>query len=256
MDLLELEKGNKKRHPWEISRFKVVKDLMRNILNNSNLTVLDMGCGDTYFMEQLSTHFPNLKLLGVDSAFNDELLQNLNTKFKNSNIKLFTTLEEAVQDDVTKIDVVLLLDVIEHIEDDISFLKYLLSFPEITSNTLFIITVPAYQFLFSSHDIFLKHFRRYDNKKLENNISEAGLESIETGYFFYSLLMPRMASKLLEKLRKNDEVKGIGGWNGSSLFTSIITNFLYFDFRVSKFLRKFRLKLPGLSSYVICKKHV
>ena len=59
----------------------------------------------------------------------------------------------------TDADLVLLMDVLEHMTDDVTLLREYVE--RVTSGTRFLITVPAFGFLWSGHDEFLRHYRRY-----------------------------------------------------------------------------------------------
>ena len=65
-----------------------------------------------------------------------------------------------------KADIVLAMDVLEHIQDDYSTLKEWKN--TLKPNGLLLITVPAFQHLWSSHDIFLGHHRRYNKKDISD----------------------------------------------------------------------------------------
>jgi len=249
---VEFEKQN---HPWEYARFNVVSDILKRNLKPKNNVIFDVGCGDGFFLEKLSLQYKNMRFVAVDTAFDFEMISYFSDKFKKSNVEFYKEMPKKV-DGINGTDVVLLLDVIEHIENDIDFLKKLSIEPIISNDTLFMITVPAYQKLFCSHDFWLGHYRRYTTKKLQKNANNAGLEVIESGYFFSSLLLPRFAQVLIEKISKPDieDVKGIGDWKGSSLKTKIIKSVLVCDYRISRFFRLIGIRLPGLSCYAVCKK--
>ena len=139
----------------EICSFKSGLRLNReNILSNSELskkdsiTVLDIGCGDAFFLDTLSKMIPNIKAYAIDTAFTDESIKYFEEKYSNSSIKFYQNIDDANLDNI-EADIVLLLDVIEHIEDDVAFLKYLKSKSFIKTNTNFIITIPAFQSLFA-----------------------------------------------------------------------------------------------------------
>ncbi len=106
--------------------------------------------------------------------------------------------------------------------------------------------------------IYSQQYRRYNNKLLKNNINQAGLSIIDMGYFFLSLLPVRLMQVFIEIIinYKTKINKGIGDWKQNKFRDSIIENILCIDFKVSFFLRKIGIKLPGLSNYVICKKSV
>ena len=262
MDLIEVSKrkdSNVIRHPWELARFDIVNELLKEFIRNEDgFNILDIGCGDILFISNMSLLYPKANFYAIDIAFTDEIILQLKEVAKGKNIFLFKTLEEANKHLNKPADLVLLLDVVEHIEDDISFLNSLNKNPAITSNTHIMITVPAYQGLFCSHDHFLGHYRRYTNKTLLETIQKTGFEKKHLGYFFTSLIPPRILQVMKEKISKPDLTKhttGLVEWNKGSGLTSLIKNILLFDYKIYKFIRMVTgLSLPGLSNYIICKK--
>jgi hypothetical protein len=260
MDLKEAKyKKSNQRHPWELARLNIVNKIGSDTLislNNKEGLLLDVGCGDTWFIEQLSQQYPKLYVAAIDILFTDDDLKTLREKYHGSRISVYRTMDEAQADLGSKrAGMVLLLDVIEHIEDDIKFLDWLQTFPSIDNETIFTITVPAYQWLFSKHDVFLEHYRRYDNALLKTNINKAGLKPLKIGYFFFSLYLARIAAWAKEKI-SNDKTPttGLAEWDKSASVTSLIKNILLSDFAVTSSLHKIGIKLPGLSNYILCKK--
>lgn len=265
MDIKEYQvktDSHKVNHPWEEARFKVVFDIIyKQILNkienklNASITIFDIGCGDGYFLERLAEKLPNAQCFAIDTAFDDETIQKFKEKYKTSNIKFYKSIKDTDLQNV-KADIVLLLDVIEHIEDDISFLKSLHNSSFMTENSKIVITVPAFQSLFCSHDTWLGHYRRYTVNMLREHALKAGFHSQQDGYFFFSLLLPRWLQVKKEKNKKVniDEVTGIGNWKGSFLKFKLMVTILYVDWLFSKVLRFFSIKLIGLSCYSVCQK--
>jgi SAM-dependent methyltransferase len=92
----------------------------------------------------------------------------------------------------------LLLDVIEHIEDDLDFLKLLSD--KMKNAGRLIIMVPASMVLWRSSDEYLRHFRRYLRKDLENKLIEAGFHILNSSYFFSFAYFPILFIAILEKL--------------------------------------------------------
>ena len=82
----------------------------------------------------------------------------------------------------TEADLALMLDVIEHVQDDVSFLKEYRN--KITPGCTVIVSVPAFNCLWSEHDKVLGHFRRYTIKSLEATLTAAGYQIEKTCYFF------------------------------------------------------------------------
>lgn len=262
MDLLELETyqhlDTSQRHPWEQARLAFVYQKIKKYIDSKKPVVfLDVGCGDTYVAEALLEKIPNSFFYCVDTAFTEDHLSHYAEKYTNQNIFVFDALDKAIAELKYEVNFVLLLDVIEHVKDDIELLKTIKAKPQITSATSFVITVPAFESLFTNHDTILGHFRRYTNKTLTNSITTAGLTSTEKGYFFMSLLIPRSISKLKEAIFKpKSKNTSIALWRKGKLITNLFKNILIFDFKLSSFLEKLKLKPIGLSNYMICRKPV
>lgn len=99
-------------------------------------------------------------------------------------------------------DLVLLMDVLEHVDNDVEFVKS--SLVGAGSHAFVLISVPAFQFLFSAHDRFLEHRRRYTIGSLKGVVTAAGLEIVSTRYFF-AFILPLVAA--LRLFRRNDAPK-------------------------------------------------
>jgi hypothetical protein len=252
MDLIE-KPDSSHRHPWELARFEVVKDIIdHKISDYENKNILDLGCGDLFFVESFSKNKKDTKFYAVDTAFDDDFLKN-NGK---ENLRLFKSLRDLPEENII-FDVIFLMDVIEHIENDYHFLSELVDSKFVDERTLFVITVPAFQSLFSSHDYFLKHYRRYTNKAIERLTLKSGMQTMEKGYFFFSLLLPRFAEVFLEKItgkKKQRQGTHLTNWPNNSLATKTIKDILVLDYKLQKLFRRTGIRLPGLSNYIVCKK--
>lgn len=73
-------------------------------------------------------------------------------------------------------------DVVEHIEDDLAFLRHLHALLE--PGGMLYLTVPAYNFLWSEADISAGHYRRYTMRDLEETLHAAGFQVAFDTYFF------------------------------------------------------------------------
>jgi hypothetical protein len=94
---------------------------------------------------------------------------------------------------------VLMMDVLEHVDDDVGLIRaYTDGMPV---DGLLVITVPAFQFLWSGHDVFLEHKRRYTLNQLQNAVERAGLEVVKGRYFFSALFPVIYAVRLWQRLR-------------------------------------------------------
>lgn len=244
MDLLEKKKIDKvfKRHPWELTRLKILFSLF-NIQSQKN-TILDIGSGDAFVSNSLAKKFPNTQIIAIDINYDDEYI--LHYKEKPENLYLIKNFENLpVQ---YPVQIVLLMDVIEHIDDQNSFLKLIKSINGVTNNTSFFITVPAFQTLFSKHDIFLGHYRRYDRAALLKILKAEGFEIKQSGYFFFSLLLVRV----FQKITGTNSLHGLHNYKTHTLINGIIKFVLWCDFKISWYFSRIGIRLPGLSCYCIC----
>jgi hypothetical protein len=149
------------------------------------------------------------------------------------------------------------MDVLEHIADDRAFLTHLLSHPALSADTRVLITVPAYQALFCSHDKALGHYRRYSNQQLRELLDRSGLTPLEMGYFFSSLVPMRVVQVMKERwmgAHRGIESTGLVTWKAGTMLTAMLKNALVLDSRVSFRLRRVGLTMPGLSNFAVCRK--
>ena len=82
----------------------------------------------------------------------------------------------------TDCDLVLMMDVLEHVDDDSGLVR--LYADKVPSGAHFLATVPAFRFLWSGHDVFLEHKRRYRLPEIEATMREAGLMVVHGAYYF------------------------------------------------------------------------
>ena len=95
-------------------------------------------------------------------------------------------------------DVVLALDVIEHVEKDVESLASLGE--RLSPGGRLIVTVPAHPWMWSSHDEKHHHFRRYTAKRLSAALRQAGLKPVRVTYFNMFLFPVAAAVRLLRNL--------------------------------------------------------
>lgn len=151
-------------------------------------------------------------------------------------------------------DAAMLMDVLEHVHNDNVFLKEILE--KLPTDALVVITVPAFQLLFSNHDVFLKHHRRYNRKQLLALLHFNNLIVEKCHYFYTSLFFARLLSLPLTKRKPATYQSGIGNWrfNEKHILTQAVRVILNIDFRVCVFFARLHIYLHGLSLLAICRK--
>jgi hypothetical protein len=250
MDLCEIT-NIRNRHPWEVIRVKIlIKILKKWLLHESKIRVLDIGCGDAFISDKLQKSIDLESYDGVDIYLSDSQIRQL-SKIENNIIlhKNFNGLNDEYY------NLILILDVIEHVENDYAFINDIVN-KYAAPHALILLTAPAFNFLFSSHDLFLGHFRRYSLKQLIALIHDLGYECLTSGYMFFSLIPIRLIWLYYEKIafKKHFKQKGVGHWKQGRMTTKIIEFFLYIENRITLGLNKIGIKLPGLTVWALCKK--
>ena len=261
MDLKESEFFNKKlqpvRHPWEYARFEVITRLISQYkhIRKIPIKVLDIGCGDAFNLKLLSQKIPSGTFIGVDNKLTDDTINILQKRISKVNLMFFKSLDDYKNNYDGQIDLLLVLDVIEHVKNDKAFIKNLNKVIKYSSKSILVFTAPAFPGLFSYHDAWLGHYRRYTKKSLVGLLENSGLEVLDSGYFFSVLLFPRIIRLIKEKIFSvfSLRYKGISDWNKSSLINKVCILILVIDFLITSFFKKLWIIIPGLSCYGICK---
>lgn len=255
MDLTELKRQNNrdfKRHPWEIARARIIHFLLKPYHSRIK-NIADIGSGDTYILQQLDARGVKGKFRAVDTGYNQEVISQLKSNLAGMDVQFFDSKED-LEKNGGEIDLFLFLDVLEHCKDDTVVLSSYVHSPSAEKETLFFITVPAYRWLWSDHDVLLGHYRRYTRRQIETICKREDLKVLQTGYFFCSLLPLRWGQLLLEKAGLRKPVKSIDNWKAPSILSKLILAILWVDFRIGNSLSKAGINLPGLSCYCICQK--
>jgi len=180
MDLKELETLDNldlNTHWYYQSKANAMKKIIKDI---SPKKIIDVGAGSGFFAKYL------LKNTAVKEAYCIDI------NYKNNKFNFIGNKKIFYKKKMTKnnFDLLLLMDVIEHVDDDYKFLNDCLK--KIDFNSYILITVPAFNLLYSDHDIFLGHKRRYNLTEIELLLKKFDLKIIKKAYFF-GFLFPIVA---------------------------------------------------------------
>jgi hypothetical protein len=245
VDLVEQTGTFAKRHPWEVARAEFFLRLLRRrgLLENSQHW-LDIGAGDAWFARQLRRLLPPTATLTCwDINYSPEELA---SDAELEGIKLVAERPSG------RFDRVLMLDVIEHVDDDVEFMGAIAR-DLLAEDAVVLASVPAYQALFSSHDKTLHHYRRYSPGECRRLLEGSGLVVLVEGGLFHSLIPIRLGQLLLERVRPVRSLSsGVGDWQGGNATTKAITRALITDAKLSLLLSARGLSLPGLSYWALC----
>jgi SAM-dependent methyltransferase len=166
--------------------YRAKGEAMRRLLGDAPIRhVLDVGAGSGVFSRLLLDHGAG-EATCVDPGYPGDSVQSHASR----------TLRFVRDVGAFDGDVVLLMDVLEHVDDDAALLRHYVE--KSAPGTRFLITVPAFAWMWSGHDVFLEHRRRYTLPQVEALVRGAGLAPV-TGCYFYGLTLPLAAARRLMK---------------------------------------------------------
>jgi SAM-dependent methyltransferase len=179
MDLKELALlGDDAAHHWYY-RSKATA-MMRCLDGSRHRRVLDVGAGSGFFSRHLLEHGVADTAVCVDIGYPDDRDEQCFGKV--------LSFRRSIGADAA--DLVLFMDVLEHVDNDVALLADYAT--KVAPGSSFLITVPAHQWMWSEHDVFLEHRRRYTVGQMETVIQRAGLRVVRGSYYF-GLVLPLAA---------------------------------------------------------------
>lgn len=180
------------RHWWFVGRRRIIARLIARFAPlSAKPRVLEAGCG-------YGGNLAMLEALGdVDAfEFDDDARAHAATLLRRP--VAFGRLPDAIGFEEDRFDLIAMLDVLEHIDDDLGSLRTLGE--RLAPGGSLLLTVPAVPWLWSDHDVLHQHKRRYTSALLAERLHEAGYDITVIGYF-NSLLFPlALAQRLLARL--------------------------------------------------------
>ncbi|NOY93041.1 MAG: class I SAM-dependent methyltransferase [Deltaproteobacteria bacterium] len=239
MDLAERPETTLRRHPWEVARARFFLDR----LPASPGRVLDVGAGDAYLANRLVQEHASAEVVCQDLLYTDQDLASLAAQ-TSASIQFCRDLPEG------PFDTILLLDVLEHVPDDLDFMRELM--PRLAPEGRLVFSIPAWPMLFSSHDRSLAHHRRYTPADAKRVLTQSGLVPLASGGLFHSLLAPRALQVGVERLTGRKGRAHDLGWRAGPLISRLVDTALTLDTRLSGLLSRSPLEAPGLSWWAVC----
>lgn len=155
-------------------------------------TVLDVGAGLGWFSNRMVAGGHAERAICVDPGYDRDWQENVGAG----------TVEYVRSVTQPQVDLVLMMDVLEHVDDDVALLKDYLDM--IPPGTPVFITVPAFEFMWSAHDDYLEHRRRYTTARLAKTIRAAGGRTTALHYYFGAVLPIAMAVRLARRGKETD----------------------------------------------------
>lgn len=196
--------------------------------------LLDVGAGSGFFSRHLLAETSAESALCVDTGYardRDDSVAGKPVYFRRDT-------------GPTDCDLVLMMDVLEHVDDDRGLARHYAA--KVPSGAHFLVTVPAFSFLWSGHDVFLEHVRRYRLPEIEAVLRESGLEIVRGAYFFGLVFPLAAAVRLADRntTEPHSSLKKHGALSNGILSAVCAAELPLFPFN----------RLAGLSAFVLARK--
>jgi SAM-dependent methyltransferase len=192
-------------HWWYRGRRRVLCAELDRLALAPDARILDAGCGSGRMLDELGMRG---RVTGVD-----ENPGAVAATRHRGHSAMRCNIEQMPFADAS-FDLVTCLDVIEHTPDDCRTLRELRRVTR-PGGTL-LVTVPAYQALWSAHDVVNGHFRRYRAPDMRAAAQEAGWYHLRDSYFNAFLLGPAALVRLMRRRPRADsassELELTPGW--------------------------------------------
>ena len=175
-------------HWWYRARRDVLASVIaRKIRLPADARILEIGCGTGHNLPMLA-RFGTVDAVEIDDAARGVAEQRLGRPVSASSLPDLAGIPDATY------DLVALLDVLEHVEDDVAALQSIAR--RLKPGGTILLTVPQYRWMWSGHDVANHHHRRYVKATLKNAVARAGLK-LDLLSNFNSLLFPFAAAQRL-----------------------------------------------------------
>lgn len=202
-------------HPIDLASRRDAITQLRQFLPASNAVVMEIGCSSGFLIKDLVRSFPEMTVIGADVV--KDPLYRLAKDLPGIPLIRFDLLQCPLPDQ--SVDVLIMLNVLEHIEDDIGALKK--AFKLLKPDGFLVIEVPAGPHLYDAYDAELHHFRRYSAVELKQKLNGAGFRIARQSHLGFVLYPAFVAIKLLNKWlparRKKTVVRGQAASTSASL---------------------------------------
>jgi len=176
-------------HWWFRGRQRILETVLRReLVGRTPVSIASIGCGPVEgLMWLMPLAGPNGRILGLDTEPMHALHMRLGVEFVVGKL-------EAAPFTSRAFDVVLALDVLEHLDDDAAGLRE--GARLLKDAGFLLVTVPAFQSLWGGQDVVSHHRRRYTKQTLYQAFARAQLPRPHLTYF-NTLLFPTIAATRL-----------------------------------------------------------
>ena len=156
-------------HPIDFASMETCIEFLNQFDQSKKKVILEIGCSNGNFIKNI-TKLKKYFYIGSDAI--KRCIYKLSTEYENIPFVIFDLLKNPFKKSIC--DVVIMLNVLEHIKDDD---KALLEVNKtLNNNGILILEVPSGSFLYDEYDRKLLLYRRYNMKDIEKKLINAGFQ--------------------------------------------------------------------------------
>ncbi|MBP85230.1 MAG: methyltransferase [Planctomycetaceae bacterium] len=183
-----------REHWWFVARRQIIGSLVdryASAAKDERLDICELGCGTGGNLAQWAE---NHQIVGLDASE-----QALEYARQTVDVRVeYGRLPDQIPFPNASFDVVLMADVLEHVEEDAASVRAAMELLRVGG--IFVATIPAHQWLISPRDVQHQHFRRYSKRGLRQVLNVSGTE-IELLSYYNSVCFPiAVVARLWSKL--------------------------------------------------------
>lgn len=211
---------------WHVGRKRIINQQLKSLKLKKTTSILNIGCG-TGGMIPLFEQYGTVTNIDVsieavkyckDLGYKDTI------KFNGKRLPFSAGV----------FDVIVATDVLEHIENDSKALKEW--YRVLKPGGKLIITVPAYQWLWSEHDESLHHFRRYTASGLHNLVNNNKFTVLKRSYIIVFSFPLIVLYRLIASISKKPGEKQTSYVILPSIINKFFIYLLAFEGRLLKYI--------------------
>ena len=228
-----------KNHPIDFASRELCVQFLKNYDQSKKKIVLEIGCSSGNLIKNI-IELKKFSYIGSDAIKNH--IHKLSKKYNDIPFIIFYLLKKSIQKSIA--DVVIMLNVLEHIKDDD---KALAEVNKILNNQgILIIEVPSGKFLYDEYDRKLLHYRRYNMQEIEKKLIKAGFKIEKKTHLGFIIFPLFIVIKLFNKFFKDKNIIVRQAKVSNNIFLRIL-------FNIERRLRKVYLPF-GIRCFICARK--
>jgi SAM-dependent methyltransferase len=215
-------------HWWYKARRELLSEEIKRLDLCEDAKILEIGCGPGGNLSMLAD-YGEVYAIELDDYAREQ------ARMKSQVDVLPGSLPHNIPFKANSFDLVCLFDVLEHVEQDKESLEAIKEY--LLPGGKLIMTIPAYQWLYSTHDKILHHHRRYSRKGITKLLDNCNYQIIRMSFYNTILFPVLLIARLIDLFTDNNKS------TGSDTPAPWLNRILYNLFRFEKYILRY-VKLP------------